>query len=265
MPTFSNFIETIKRHPLTSAFDLSLAIITMAMGITLALVYDLEAWWSDITPRERTICSEELAGLILLFLACATIFIWRRWLEERQDRSTRHLAESALQEQRSLAMADPLTGLPNRREFLHILERTKNPTILLLDLNGFKAINDKHGHATGDDVLKVVASRFRSAARSEDVVARLGGDEFAVIAPTLGSAEDAQQIALRFIRSLTDAIEIHARSHFVGVAIGIAMAPRDGASTIELLRNADLAMYHAKGAGVSNVSFFSNLQMETSR
>jgi diguanylate cyclase (GGDEF)-like protein len=236
----------------------------MAVGIAFALAYDLEAWWSDITPRERTICTEELCALGALFGLCATIFIWRRLLEERQDRKKRLLAETELEEQRSLAMLDPLTGLPNRRQFIQALERTKDPTVFLLDLNGFKAINDKYGHSTGDDVLKVVASRFKAAARSVDIVARLGGDEFAVVAPFLSSHSAAQQIALRFIRVLADPIEIEARTHFVGVAIGIAMAPRDGSTVVDLLRSADVAMYDAKSSEISNFTFFSNLSVANS-
>jgi predicted signal transduction protein with EAL and GGDEF domain len=104
-------------------------------------------------PRERTILKEELCALGLLFIVCATIFVWRRILEERQDRKKRQAAETELQEQWSLAMADPLTGLPNRREFLRVLQPSLDhheaPTVYLLDLNGFKAINDRFGHEIG--------------------------------------------------------------------------------------------------------------------
>ncbi|MFA5955073.1 diguanylate cyclase domain-containing protein [Hyphomicrobium sp.] len=265
MVKFATFVQTIKRHPLTSAFDLSLTITTMAIGVTLALAYDLEELWSDITPRERTICSEELFALGLLFALCATIFIWRRLLEERQDRTKRVLAESELQEQRSLAMADALTGLPNRREFLRCLQvsldRSAHPTVYLLDLNGFKAINDQFGHACGDEVLKVVALRFKAAARSEDLVARLGGDEFAVLAPSLPSRKQEQSVALRFVQALSDGIEIDSRLHFIGVAIGVASAPLDGSTSTELLQSADMAMYDAKEASHSAVSFFADVKL----
>jgi diguanylate cyclase (GGDEF)-like protein len=113
-------------------------------------------------------------------------------------------------------------------------------------------------------VLKIVALRFRAAAKSEDTVARLGGDEFAVIAPSVSSRRQARSIALRFIQVLAEGIEIGGRCHFVGVAVGVAAAPNDGSNAAELVRRADKAMYDAKGSGYSAVSFFGELKLHRS-
>lgn len=250
MLALKKLLRIIRRHPQTSAFDLSLATVAMATGITLAMIYDLEQLWSEMPPRERTICKEEVFALILLFALCATIFVWRRLLEERQDAARWRKAERELREQRSLAMADPLTGLANRREFLRVLEsvlaENVGVSVFLLDLNGFKAINDTFGHAAGDEVLVNVAARFRCAARSEDLVARLGGDEFAVVARSVTTFRQARDVGHRFVKALADGIEVNGTIHHVGAAIGIATSPRDGTTPGALLQSADAAMYAAK-------------------
>ncbi len=245
-----NLLRIMKRHPQTSVFDLSLAATTMTTGIVLAMVYDLAELWSEMPPREKSICKEEILALILLFVFCAAIFVWRRLLEEHQDAARREKAEFELREQRFLAMADPLTGLPNRREFLRVLEldlsESTGATVVLLDLNGFKTINDTFGHAEGDEVLMAVAARFRSAARSDDVVARLGGDEFAVVTRSISSPQQARDIGQRFIEALANDIEVNGHIHHVGAAFGIATSPQDGITPKALLEAADTAMYIVK-------------------
>ncbi len=269
MPGLKDFFQIIRRHPLTSAFDLSLAAITMALGIGLAFAYDIAALWSDLAPRERDICREEVFALGLLFALCAAIFTWRRLLEERQDHARWQRAENELREQRSLAMSDPLTSLPNRRKFLLALDiaisQKSGATVFLLDLNGFKAINDTFGHATGDEVLKIVASRFREAARSEDMVARLGGDEFAVLAGSVESNQQARDIGHRFVDALTQAVAVDGQIHTVGVALGIAIWPEDGTTSAAIMKSADTAMYQAKRSVASAVSFFEDNDLTLER
>lgn len=253
MSALKKFLRIVRRHPKTSAFDLSLGMVTMTAAIILAMIYDLAQVWGEMPPREKSICKEEIFALLLLFITCATIFVWRRVLEERQDAARWQETEKELREQRSLAMADPLTGLPNRREFLRALESALaeniGVSVFLLDLNGFKAVNDTYGHATGDEVLASVAARFRCAARFEDLVARLGGDEFAVLAHSLTSARHARDIGRRFIDALIDGIEVGGNVHHIGVALGTAISPRDGTTSKALLESADAAMYAMKRSG----------------
>jgi diguanylate cyclase (GGDEF)-like protein len=260
MSALKDFIKIIGRHPLTSVFDLSLALSTMTIAVALALAYDLEAMWSDMTPREHHLCAEEVIALGFLLGICATIFVWRRLLEDRQDRARWQRANAELEEQRLLAKVDPLTGLANRREFLSAFEGAiaghAPASVLLLDLNGFKLINDSHGHAVGDEVLKAVARRFFEAARADDVVARLGGDEFAVLVRGLADPEQVRQIGHRFVNVLAEPILIDGRRHRVGVAVGIAHCPVDGTTAAELLEKADAAMYHAKRSTAYAMSFF---------
>ncbi|MFG1991363.1 diguanylate cyclase domain-containing protein [Actinoplanes sp. NPDC048988] len=155
------------------------------------------------------------------------------------------------------ALHDPLTGLANRallRERLTVAlsrsRRSGRPVgALLLDLNGFKRVNDMHGHAAGDDLLKVVADRLRRCVRTEDVVGRLGGDEFVIIAEDLRSARDAMVIADRVVAALNETVPVGRRQLSTPASIGIALSHTDVKDPDELLRMADAAMYTAKRRG----------------
>lgn len=261
MSGFKLLISTIRRHPLTSAFDLALLAAVMAFAAILAATYDLAEFWSDISPGERTISIEELSALAALLAVGLAIFVWRRVLEEKQDRARWQKAEEELREQRTLAMADPLTALPNRRGFMIALEQivarpgAATAAVYLLDLNGFKRVNDLHGHDAGDEVLRAVGQRFRAAARASDLVARLGGDEFAVLAHAVRSREEALEIGRRFIAALKNELKVDGRAYPIGVAVGVAILPDDGLTARELLVSADMAMYRAKDANESALCF----------
>jgi len=156
---------------------------------------------------------------------------------------------------RDLGYHDALTGLPNRRAFEEALAELSNRTdgklaaVFMLDLNGFKAVNDTWGHAAGDALLRVTARRIAAAVRDGDCAARLGGDEFAILAPSVASAETALDIAGRLAAGIAPPIAIEGRTHQVGSGIGIALARPCELDSVELVRRADVALYAAKRAG----------------
>lgn len=160
---------------------------------------------------------------------------------------------------RQMAHHDLLTGLPNRalnqKLFVDLLtgpdreaaSANSKLTVFCLDLDGFKAVNDGFGHATGDAILVAVAKRLRASVREVDFVCRLGGDEFVVLLPHV-TDDEAMSVARRIISCVAEPFEF-APAARIGVSIGIAVAPRDGTSADELLSAADRAMYEAKRRG----------------
>ncbi len=161
------------------------------------------------------------------------------------------------------AFHDALTGLANRALFRDRLDqalarsiRSKEPlAVLLVDLDGFKHVNDTLGHDAGDTVLQSVAHRFDGVVRPGDTLARLGGDEFAVL---LEGASEPQAVAVtrRLIASLADPLHISEREHVVGTSIGIVAHPGGPAESDDLIRQADIAMYAAKDAGRGDFQIF---------
>lgn len=152
---------------------------------------------------------------------------------------------------------DSLTGLPNRSMFNKHLEIMLNSAqrhnkilaLFFMDLDGFKAINDTHGHEVGDRLLVEIAERLRNCVRKEDIVARMGGDEFTILLSELTQAEDVNVIAQKFINSVRQSVRIGDRICHVGVSIGISLFPTHAADSDSLLRLADDAMYAAKADG----------------
>ena len=156
-----------------------------------------------------------------------------------------------------LAFYDPLTDLPNRALFFDRLgqalvqgKRDKAPfALLLLDLDGFKAVNDAHGHETGDALLQAVGRRLRNCVRESDTVARMGGDEFVILLPRLGGANDAVQVAEKVLEALAKPFPLTGRECRVSASIGLCVAPDDGGDMETLLGRADAAMYRSKARG----------------
>jgi diguanylate cyclase (GGDEF)-like protein/PAS domain S-box-containing protein len=179
-----------------------------------------------------------------------------------------------------LAQHDALTGLSNRAHFNEQIEQASAAlagsaqpfTVLMIDLDRFKAINDTLGHAAGDLLLKEVAAAIEGATRPTDLVARLGGDEFAIIqigdagvAPTDGEAQRraARALAERILTLLAKPIDLFGKTVQAGASIGIALAPADGCKPDELLRKADYALYAAKEAGRNAYRLFAPEMMAT--
>ena len=170
--------------------------------------------------------------------ALATLFasFFRMALALQQSERS-HAAET-------LAKIDDLTGLPNRRRFIAEIDNYLNGSILLMDLDGFKPVNDNYGHETGDEVLKQVSNRFLKTIPDNSLLARLGGDEFAVL--THGSYEEAMELALALRATLSYPFNLSGETIRIDVSIGCVS--NDGKS--DLMSRADTAMYKAKQAQV---------------
>lgn len=161
------------------------------------------------------------------------------------------------------ATHDALTDLPNRRMFLTRLEsyqdRTLYPGNLLvgiLDLDGFKQLNDRYGHGFGDTLLQAVAQRLLAWQRENDVVARMGGDEFGLLIPGIQSVEEAENRARAMLNSLRAPLEMAEMTVYLSASLGLSCFPTDKSSPAELLRHADLALYAAKEVGRDTYRFF---------
>ncbi|MCB1676754.1 MAG: EAL domain-containing protein [Halioglobus sp.] len=182
----------------------------------------------------------------------------------------------AEEEVERLAFYDQLTALPNRNFFLRSLEAavnaaerfTRTGALLLVDLDDFKRINDSLGHRIGDALLCAVAQRITHCLRASDLlavntddfsaptIAHLGGDEFTVLLPEIRSPEGASVVARRIIDSVSDMLHLEAHEVVTTTSIGITVFPQDARSGDELLRNADIALHHAKHNGKNRFTFF---------
>lgn len=165
-----------------------------------------------------------------------------------------------------IAHHDPLTGLPNRALFRDRLEQAitlarrshRRVSVLFLDLDHFKNVNDTLGHATGDELLQLVAQRLCDCVRESDTVCRNGGDEFLVLLPDLGTGEEAARVATKIVTTLSEPHSVRGHSIVATPSVGIGIYPDDGESVDILLRNADAALYHAKATGRGRFQFFTD-------
>ncbi|WP_207143991.1 putative bifunctional diguanylate cyclase/phosphodiesterase [Thiococcus pfennigii] len=162
-----------------------------------------------------------------------------------------------------LAQHDPLTGLPSRALLVemaeHMLASARRSgdalAVLYFDLDRFKPINDVHGHAVGDKLLRALAQRLQAALRAEDLVARVGGDEFIAVLPHIHGSDDAARAARQAIKALAPAYRIEGLELHCVPSIGISLFPRDGEGIGDLIRGADRAMYQAKRVGHGQFQF----------
>jgi diguanylate cyclase len=162
------------------------------------------------------------------------------------------------------SLHDDLSGLPNRvyfterldAELQNIAASGEGLAVFFLDLDRFKEINDQHGHDTGDELIITVAKRLSGALRGTDTLARFGGDEFAVIQTGVHGPHDCASLAHRLLDAMRLPCEIGDRQLFVGISIGIAMAPQNATDRATLMKLADVALYRAKHAGRNRYAFF---------
>jgi diguanylate cyclase (GGDEF)-like protein len=248
------------RHKV-AVLDLSLVLAIVLVAMFLAFEFDIYANEDSVSRREETIELDEALTLGGILCVGLLIFAARRYQEQKQETRRRVAAE---QHARELAFQDPLTGLANRRQFDEALRAAiaappragASHAVFLLDLNGFKRVNDVYGHGVGDELLIIVAQRLATAVREGDLVARLGGDEFAILSLHLMGAEAATSIALRVLEALQEPILLGKSSHQVGSGIGIALIPGNATTLQEALRKADVALYRAKSECRSALRFF---------
>jgi len=195
------------------------------------------------------------------------------WVATHEDITEQRRSEVKIE---YMAHHDALTDLANRVLLNERLEhalgsrihREQMVAVHHLDLDQFKAVNDTFGHPAGDKLLKMVADRLRGLVRATDTIARMGGDEFAIVQAPIKDPAEATALAQDIIRLLGEPFEIDGHQAVIGVSIGIAVGPGDGLRPDRLLRNADLALYRAKGDGRGIFCFFQpamDLQMQTRR
>ena len=201
--------------------------------------------------------------LVMVFLIASSRAKAQRALERehwnlKQALEERYVLQEALLHQ---AFHDKLTGLPNRAllfdrlntAFAEAMRHHQPLSLLFLDLDGFKAVNDQFGHAAGDQLLIEVAKRMLSVARQDDTVARFGGDEFIVLLKGLDLVDDAVGVANRILERISEPYRIGGEDLNISASIGVAVSFPRGDQPEDLLRHADHAMYQAKTSGKSRI------------
>jgi diguanylate cyclase (GGDEF)-like protein/PAS domain S-box-containing protein len=215
-------------------------------------------WKGDLWCRRKDgTCYLEALSISAICDATDTVV---RYVGVFTDISERHEKDERI---RYMALHDGLTSLPNRTLLMERLNQlltiaVRDPrgiAVLFLDLDGFKAINDRLGHDAGDAVLKTVAQRLQDALRATDTVARLGGDEFVILLDNAAGVDAVTMVAKQVIVRINEPMVFSGQEAHVGTSIGIALHPADGTTTDELLKAADDAMYRAKAAGKNTWRF----------
>jgi diguanylate cyclase (GGDEF)-like protein len=241
--------------------DAVVLVSVLTIGFVVFDLGDLFLKFVDLVKEYEDWGADDAVLMSILLTICLAIFSFRRLQDLFKEVKARAAAEA---EALKLARHDPLTGLPNRRFFTEklddVLLRTtshgRQTAVLMLDLDGFKAVNDTHGHEAGDRTLVEVGERLSTVIRSGTLLARVGGDEFAVVLPNIGSLDDPTSLARRIVGAFAEPFMIGGNATTLGVGVGIAVAPDDGSEHVELVRRADRALYRAKAERQSTIRFF---------
>ena len=239
---------------------------TIVISISGIIIFSVEIYY-DFAPTFFQFAIDyegwEIDNLIFVIFTLSigfAIFSYRRLRELATEMSGRRRAEA---EAKKLARHDSLTGLPNRRSFdetlVDVLRKTtidSQSALLMLDLDGFKSINDSYGHSVGDRALVEFAERITAIMRPGAMFIRVGGDEFAVILPNIKSLDEPTSLARRITAAVAEPFLFDRVAATVGVGVGIAVAPSDGMDPDLLAKRADRALYRAKSEGRSSIRFF---------
>jgi diguanylate cyclase (GGDEF)-like protein len=217
-----------------------------ASGIILALL-DLNV----IFPHREPLFVPPLLDILILSAAlCAVVLIANR-LRERE--MANEVLRGRLLKARREAEHDPLTGIVNRAAFRAILDEAvahcgkgTHVAVLFCDLDGFKIVNDVHGHLAGDRLLQLAAGRLVNTVRSIDTVGRIGGDEFAIVAEHINHVDEAMHMSANIERAFSDPFHADNERYGIGITAGVSLYPDDGVDAETLLRIADERMYRAK-------------------
>ena len=246
-----------------------------SLGLTIQETMQRVHEWTDVTEKDRS----QLVSKAQMFLESGQ---GGQIVFERTDGSTFNASVAAMAgggfvvtfeditEQRRIeekisymAHHDALTGLPNRSVFYEKLERllARGPqsgsfAVFSLDLDQFKSVNDTLGHPIGDKLLQAAAKRMSGCTRNSDIVARLGGDEFAIVQASFKRPADATMLATRLIEAVSASYDLDGHQVVVGASVGIAIAPADGTTPDQLVKNADLALYRCKSDRGNSYRFF---------
>lgn len=244
--------------------------------LSAAIAWLYFAWFFSIPGEPFHYTHENLLRVLVWAVATPLIAVMTGLLKQRSQRAFELERANAVLEARiaereqsaerlsHLASYDTLTGLPNRTLFLDRLMQAmarinrdeKMLALLLLDMDRFKEVNDTFGHDTGDRLLEAVANRLQQGLREVDTIARLGGDEFTMILENIGGTEVAASVAKKIVDVFTQPFVLNERELFIMPSIGIALYPHDAQDANTLLRNADIAMYHAKRKGDGKFRFY---------
>ncbi len=182
------------------------------------------------------------------------------WVATHEDITQQRRTQAQIEH---MARSDSLTELPNRAHFMERLRELLQPeargtslALLFIDLDHFKAVNDSLGHPVGDGLLQAASRRLAACVRQGDLAARLGGDEFAILQVGASQPAAAAALAERLVREIAAPFDIAGHRVSVGVSVGIALAPGDSTEAIELLQQADVALYKSKAAGRGGHQFY---------
>lgn len=264
-------VSTLDAGGVPSA-EQALAVTTAADAYSEAMAGVVELQGRVANERVAALQQTEyfLLAATIILLALEALFLFRPAAKSVraswEESSEAHAFERELDQQRLnfLARYDPLTGLINRTLFADRLENAvagarrdgSVVALMFLDIDGFKEVNDRHGHHVGDALLRQVAERLVGTVRESDTVARLGGDEFTVILEGGRRVEDAGQVATNVLKALAEPYRVGREDITITSSIGVAAFPLDGETAAELLKGADIAMYSAKAAGRNTYQFY---------